>query len=194
MVRRLALVGFIGAGYTFLPKGSVTQIWVASMFCLLYTFSLVLAHPYHNTLEGLMAISSSVGLCLVFSVFVLFQVNALLKLPFVEASFREQDADLYRTPSTLLVIVMILSFLAAFLLLTVVLGIQRMKRGRALQEAIKLQGRLRLRYVATDCPVSAPPLPSGHYHIFLSHVWQSGQDTSAPTAHDSCDCPRPRLC
>jgi hypothetical protein len=34
----------------------------------------------------------------------------------------------------------------------------------------------RLRYVQTKAEVTAPHIADDHYHLFLSHVWGTGQD------------------
>ena len=39
----------------------------------------------------------------------------------------------------------------------------------------------RLRFKETKEIVPAPPLPDGHFHVFLSHVWATAQDQMRQT-------------
>ena len=78
-------------------------------------------------------------------------------------------------------------------MLITILNVQAEKR-RKVQEDLKSKAR-RLRYGKTGLSVPAPPLPAveaehgKHFHIFLSHVWGTGQDQSTHAAPQTTDSP-----
>eukprot|EP00966_Prymnesium_polylepis_P090836 2103363-Prymnesium_polylepis.1 len=39
-----------------------------------------------------------------------------------------------------------------------------------------LKHQRQLRFVGSDTPVCLPAVGAGHYHLFLSHAWRTGQD------------------
>ena len=90
----------------------------------------------------------------------------------------------------LIATILIASAIVAALIITIT-NIQ-MELYRAKQSDLNSKAR-RLRYVATHLSVPAPPIEPGHFHIFLSHVWGTGQDQSTRAAPQTTDSPAASL-
>ena len=87
--------------------------------------------------------------------------------------------DTYHEPFDALTVGLMCSILGSMLLAITMLAKQLREERRAQElNARRYQAR-RLRYRASGKPVELPTLPSGQFHLFLSHCWKhGGQDVS----------------
>lgn len=75
-----------------------------------------------------------------------------------------------------LVVVLVLSVVGSLILSAVLVTVQAGQYARELLAKQRAERARRLRWCSTDADVLAPSIASGEYHLFLSHVWGSGQD------------------
>ena len=119
-----------------------------------------------------------------------FKFNNLTELQDIRNKMSATQTLMYSPNATALVLLTIISIfttLGAGMLITWLNVVN--ERRRLILEDLRSKAR-RLRHVSTKLSVHAPPIlahdedPDGpaHFHIFLSHVWGTGQDQSTRAA------------
>ena len=106
---------------------------------------------------------------------------ALTDLEDIQRKMNREQRQLYTMDSAVFTVFLAISVFGALIASTVICAQQiTVESKRVRREALAAKAR-RLRYAKDDTEVPAPPMATeGGYHIFLSHVWGTGQDQSNP--------------
>jgi len=172
MVRRLLLIGL----FVLIERGSVTQLIVGLVYCLAHLLVQLKAAPYNMLGDNFVADASNFAMTILFVCLIMFQVSVTAGLDEVQALLSpELRDDITVDPLALTAVLTITLFLA--IAVGGVLLVYEIRKERARQE---LEARYavarRLRFVSTGMEVQSPKIPHGAFHLFLSHVWGTGQD------------------
>ena len=171
-----------------IEPGTVLQLTIAMIFSLIYTVICIQASPYKSLSDGYLAVCTSTCITLALVLCAIFKFNNLTQVDTVRAVMSYTQLKMYAPNEQALVVVMlasIFSTIGAGVLITWT-NLRGEKR-RAKTEDLKSKAR-RLRYGETMLSVQASALPTAdHFHIFLSHVWGTGQDQSTHAAPQTTD-------
>jgi len=174
MSRRFLLVGCYVIG-PYHP-GSMMQLALAVLTSLLYLVVQLLSMPYHSFTDNYLAIGCSLLMVVLFLASIFYKFAMLTDLQALQDRMSyEQNEDfiLLHKP---LVLVLILSILGALILSAVLIAVQAGQHARERVSRERAAKARRLHWSGTDAEVFAPPIADDAYHLFLSHVWTSGQD------------------
>ena len=172
MGRRFLLVGVA----VIVQPGSIVQLALATLLSLLFVIVQHQCTPYANPSDGFLALAASFALTVLFFSCILLKLGVLVSLGEVRAILPNKLLAVFDIPSDSLVVVIFTSvvFTLAFTALTVSLQLKN-ERDRVLKASLEQKAR-RLRYEVDDSEVQPHPIDDGYFHIFLSHVWITGQD------------------
>ena len=167
MVRRLVLVGF----FVLLRRGSMEQLILALLVCLVYLLVQTQASPYRKADDNTLAICCSFALCVLFCCMIVYRVDALTTGLEVQAGMSVKEVGDFSINTLVLTIVLFVTFLLS-LAVSIALLVQRLGDERRKAEIERLTSLARrLRYVQTYKEVHAPPrMGEDWFHLFLSHV------------------------
>ena len=173
MLRRLVLVGV----FVLIERGSITQITLGAVFCQVFLLLQTQANPLKDTADDYLANASSFAMCVIFVCCIAFKISTLTELRDVHTRMSIELQNDFRVPTDLLSMILFLSVFSAVVLSFVfLLGQLAIERARYAKDARTSLAR-RLRYRDTKLEVLAPALDNeGDFHLFLSHVWGTGQD------------------
>ncbi len=176
-MRRLVLVGFM-----VLAQGSMQQLLVGALLSAMFLLLQVQASPFREMPDDFLASSASFCLVAVFVISIAFKDAELTGLPDIQAKLSIEQREIYVLNqgelATVLMVFVAGTLLVSFLLFVVLLGAEAQRR-RQLELANRSR---RLRLIANSAVVMPPQLPThlgdeeSAYHLFLSHVWGTGQD------------------
>lgn len=173
----------------------VVQIIIGTVFCAVYMLLQMQADPYHDVADDFLANACSFSLLVVFVCMLLFQVATLTEMDELQQRMSDEQKHDFEVPMFGLSVFLLVSVLGAIGLSFGLLTAQ-VVRERAQQQREKRAARARrLCWVASSKEVvlgspvvgaAAPPthkvthqatftVPT-HFHLFLSHVWGTGQD------------------
>ena len=174
VLRRFLLVGaFILGPY---PRGSTMQISLALVVSALYLVVQVTAMPYATYSDNFLAMMCSLGMTMFLLAALILKVNSLVELPEVAERLSEEMEVVHDIDFTALTGVLMACVLCAVVAAAVLLNMQFVaEQARQRHEALAAKAR-RLRSRPDGTMVHAPPIEQGGYHLFLSHVWGTGQD------------------
>ena len=174
VLRRFLLVGaFILGPY---PRGSTMQISLALVVSALYLVLQVVAMPYATYSDNFLAMMCSLGMTMFLLAALILKVNSLVELPEVAERLSEEMDVVYNIDFAALTGVLMACVLCAVVAAAVLLNMQFVaEQARQRHEALAAKAR-RLRSRPDGTMVHAPPIEQGGYHLFLSHVWGTGQD------------------
>ena len=173
MTRRFLLVGLA----VILQPGSVFQIIFGTMISFTYMFLQRSCSPYSDPDDDFIASTSSFLLVLCFVCCNYLKYNALLDVQGQAGMLSPDQRYLFLLNSNLLGYAMVLIILGSILLCLVVFTFaSRSESARLKRLELAMANRV-LRYMksgnAVDTTMKDPNLV---YHLFLSHVWSTGQD------------------
>jgi len=175
MARRLALVGV----FVMIEQGSMIQLILGTTFSAAYMLIQMQTGPYASMSDDFLANSCSFALLVFFLCCIVFKVGTLTELNAVRTVMADEQKRDFRNTTLELSLVLWASvasaLFASFAILIVQLGIERER----VQREARLAKARRLRYKADDTEAMVPLIMQGlpkHYHVFLSHVWATGQD------------------
>ncbi len=171
MLRRLVLVGLM-----VLAQGSIMQLVFGTLLSVVFLLFQVQAAPYAAMDDDFLASALNFGLVAIFLSSIAFKYDELIRLDDFDAKMSIEQKDYYIVSQSLLVFIMTVGVLGAMILSFVLFLMQftfEVRRQR--HEALAAKAR-RLRNKENNEMVQAPRLKEGHFHVFLSHVWASGQD------------------
>ena len=171
MARRLTMVGFM-----VLPKGMM-QLLVGTVLAAAFLLFQVQTSPYMMMSDDFLAGACSFSLVVVFLCSFVFKYSALIEQPNVQAGMTASQKGTYTISPFYVSLLMVGCVLGVLLLSFVIFLVQYfIERARLRREMIACKAR-RLRKKETFEAIAAPPLHEGEaYHLFLSHVWGTGQD------------------
>jgi len=172
MSRRFVLCGL----FVLVSPGSITQIIAATFFCTTYLALQVQLAPYRDTQDNYMANVCSFSLVITFLCCTVLKMSALLEPSELVQRMSAEQRDDAKMDESVLASVLFVNVVAALVvsLLMMIAQIEwerRQKRAEMLAATAK-----RLRSVDDDELVRLPAIQPGNFHVFLSHVWGTGQD------------------
>lgn len=118
----------------------------------------------------------SFGLGLFLSAASFYKFAALTAVPEVGQKLSDELTEIYVLETTGLTYALAGSVICAVAAAALVINVQfAVEQRRRRLEVLAGRAR-RLRNIIDGVEVDAPPIPDGGYHMFLSHVWGTGQD------------------
>ena len=163
--------------------------------------SQVQASPYKEMSDDFLASASSFGLVAVFLCSYAFKDFELVGLQDIYVHMSREQRNLYILNQTTLTLIMLTSVIGILLLSFLVFIVQLTIEGRRLRQEARASKARRLRLKANNEEVHPSQIAPGHYHLFLSHVWGTGQDQMRsagmalkPTAATPLACLLPSRC
>ena len=175
MLRRLLLVGI----FVLFRRGSITQLFVATIFTAFYALVQVQANPYNDMYSNFLATCSSFLLLGTFLSCIIMETGSWTELPLVQALMTPEQRDDLSVPAASLTVAMMLCCFGSLFLLVWVTGLRlHDEREKHLNELESLTGNGLLRDKETGKRVALPPIVDDKkYDFFLSHAWaHGGQD------------------
>ena len=172
MQRRFLLVGLM----VVVKPGSILQIAMACIYSILYLVFQMEAKPYLNISDDYLANVCSFSIVLVYVSCLFIKIDALTELQGVQTVLSLDLKDMFDVPASALIISLYISVLGS-IGVSAYLGVRqvRAKRKQREREAKASKAR-KLRYVHNGEEVVPPKVAANGYHLFLSHVWATGQD------------------
>ena len=162
--KKLFLVGFLQLAA---QPGSLEQLTLGFLLSIIYLLLVSVAQPFKD--DG----DDAFGKACAFALTCLFYFSGVLKVGVltedVESTLSPRLSQLYSFDGTFVTVSMIVSVLSALLLAALMTVIQLIVAARV--PIIKLE--------ATHASPELPLRPSHRWHLFLSHVWSTGQDQCA---------------
>jgi len=158
--------------FQLVKAGSVLQIALATICA--FTFCVVQQHakPYVNETDDYLALLCSFSLsCFLFLV-LLFKIDVLIEIPDVWSRLSLDLRGKYNIDSSPMAALMFGVVLASSVFAGVLVALH-VAADLDSQRRAQLQ---RLRLQTNNEEVIPPRLPTGEFHIFLSHCWRTGQD------------------
>jgi len=172
MLRRLLLLGLLA----FLPaRGSLAQVACGALVCSLYLFLQMQTSPFRGISEDYIGKVGSFFLMLYFGCCIIYKLQEKLQRPEMAALLSESERENDKLPALGSITLGSAFGIVLFSALIVIMQL-REERERRLKEGRASKAR-RLRFKKSHKEVPAPILSHGvQYHVFLSHVWGTGQD------------------
>ena len=166
MARRFLLVGLFGIGPY--HKGSMMQLAVAALMCVVFLLVQAQAMPYRNQSDNHFGIGCSFALSVLFLASICFKFTALTDQPKLQERMSLEQQKDFIVPARALSFILLLSVIGALVLSAILLVMQVAQRQRDLNRKAALKQQLLLRYARTDEPVQLPVLEPDRFHLFLS--------------------------
>ena len=142
----------------------------------LYLVVHVTAMPYATYSDNFLGMMCSLGMTMFLLAALLLKVDWLVEVPEVAERLSEELAYTHNIDFPALTGVLTACVLCALVVAGAVLNMQFVaEQARLRNEALAAKSR-RLRVRPDGTMVHAPPIEQGGYHLFLSHVWGTGQD------------------
>ena len=176
MLRRFVLVGLM----VLAQQLGIMQLILGTLLSAAFLMFQVQASPYAAMADDFLATAASFGVVVVFLCSYAFKNHELVSLDDFSSKMSIEQEEYYVVNQSMLSLFMFAGVLGALILSFVLFLIQIAVEIRRLRlEAHEVVAR-RLCYKADHEQVYAPKLPHSStakfYHIFLSHVWGTGQD------------------
>ena len=171
MLRRLVLVGLM-----VLVQGSMMQIVVGTLLSAAFLLFQVQASPYLELSDDFLASVCSFFLVVVVVCSYAFKDFEFVGLPDIVEKMSREQKGVYVIDQGALIGVIILSVVGAIVISAGIFVVQFVVVGARLQREELARKARRLRMKSNDEEVLVEPIGEGHFHIFLSHVWGTGQD------------------
>ena len=190
MLRRFVLVGV----FVVIEQGSVEQLAYATLFSIVFGIVQAACAPYRMPSDNAMALGCSLALSVLFVICMIYKYGELTDLDDVQAGMTSEQKINYAPPYVSLSFIALACCVGAFIMLGASTFIQLgVERRRKLFEARAAKAR-RLRWgddgtevflgaliIPEREPTDFAPTASlkeipTRFHLFLSHVWGTGQD------------------
>ena len=171
MGRRFVLVGLL-----ILYQDTMMQLILGTLLAATFLLVQLVASPYKETTDDLLASSSSFCLVVLFLVSIIFKYEALTGIDDIRGVLSSEQKGLYVLSSLSLTLVALAAVGGAIFLSMVIFVVQVGAEGERLRREARNAMARRLRWQESGNEVEPPPIEADHFHIFLSHVWGTGQD------------------
>lgn len=168
MLRRFILVGAL----QLLPTGSFTQISAAFIFALLYMVIQLQAQPFKGVRNNFLAMIVSLMITSMLFCCLLVRLDLVMRLS-MPLDWRKR----FSVPTLAITVGFSISVVVVLIFLLGVLTMQAADEQARLRHEEKSARSRRLRYMSDDDEVLVPPVAFDGFHVFLSHVWGTGQGT-----------------
>jgi len=138
----------------------------------------VQASPFVQMADDLLASAASFCLAVIFLISCTFKYGTLLELDDIRQKMSPEQESLYVLDQGILTTVIICAVIGVLLVSSVIFAVMVVAEGSRHRQEMRAAKARRLRYRSDNNEVSVPSIGSdGHqFHLFLSHVWGSGQD------------------
>jgi len=167
---------FVLVGMMVLFQDTMMQLIVGTLLAVAFLLFQVQASPYINLSDDLLASALSFCVVAVFLCSYAFKDAALTGLEAIQDKMSIEQRSLYILNQATLSAIMVCGVIAALVISGIIFIFQLAEEAaRVRREALASKAR-RLRYVRNDEEVDVPDINTGEFHLFLSHVWGSGQD------------------
>ena len=134
------------------------------------------ANPYVELRDNFLASALSFLMLVFFVACIMFKMATLTELEEVRKRMSEEQRADFHLPSLALSAILLVAVLGALGMSFVMMLAQTVReQARMRHEALVNKAR-RLRFKADDREVDLAKLAASDFHLFLSHVWSSGQD------------------
>ena len=161
--KKLFLVGFA----VLLKQGSIEQLIVAFVFSTIFMLLVSVAMPFRSDDDDYFAKACGFGLSTLFFFCIISKVGAFAEA--VDGVLTEHLRDSFGFDAAVVAVGMLASVLVALLLVAAM----------AAHQLIKAANLPLLRFVATRAAPDLALSRDHSYHLFLSHIWSTGQDQCA---------------
>ena len=168
--KKLFLVGFA----VLIMPGSIEQLIIAFLFSLSHLLLVSVAQPFKDDADDLFAKACGFGLSAVFFFCVILKVGVLTDA--VDGVLSEQLRSRFVFDAAVVTAGMTVSVIGA-LTLALILAVNQVATA-ALKPIIRLQ--------KTRSPPELTITAGQHWHLFLSHIWGTGQDQCATIKRQLC--------
>ena len=172
MLRRLLLVGLMLMVY----EGQMLQIMLGTIAAAILLFFQVQAAPYNDIADDYLASGASFSLLILFLCSIGFKFALLTDNADVWGKMSKEQRHIYGIPVVTLSIIVVLSIIASLAMSAVLFLVQLTQEGARMRREALMKKARRLRQRANHAEVTAPKIDVQGYHVFLSHVWGTGQD------------------
>ena len=176
MLRRFVLVGLM-----VLAQGSMMQLVMGTLLSAIFLLFQVQAAPYVEMSDDFLAACSSFGLFIIFLCSIAFKNHELVGLEDIQDKMSIEQESYYIVRQTALTGIMLATVFSALIISFFIFIVQVGIEARRLKREARASNARRLRYKADNEEVQAPELSNTDsdekcFHLFLSHVWGTGQD------------------
>jgi len=171
MIRRFVLVGLM-----VLFQDTMMQLVVGTTLSAAFLLFQVQVSPYKQLVDDYLASAASFCLVVIFLCSIAFKYASLVDLDDIREKMSREQRIVYIINQETLTLILIASVFGAIVLSLIFLFKQVADESvRRRRESLASKAR-RLRYRDGNQEVTAPPIGDNGYHLFLSHVWGTGQD------------------
>ena len=167
---------FVLVGLMVLAQGTIMQIIIGTLLSATFLLAQVQATPYRDGSDDFLASSASFGLVAIFICATAFKYMELTELEDIQSKMREEQKQIYSADPLLLTVIMGACVFGTLLLSCALFISQAATEGARLRREARAGKARRLRLKKNNEEVEEPPIESDHFHLFLSHVWGTGQD------------------
>ena len=161
----------VGVMQLFWP-GSVTQIGLALLYCIIHCVLLVRIWPYKSHRCNNLAAATNLSLIGLFFAAVFLRFASLTEMPTIQERMSNEVETAFDVPANMLGV---LTFACVLGVLVLSAAVSSAQISAQTQRTLLAQSTRRLRYIASDRQVFAPLLRLDQFHLFLSHVWSTAQ-------------------
>jgi hypothetical protein len=196
MFRRVLLVGVLVI-FPF-PQGSVMQVATANVVCTIFLVLQLQAMPFRTLHSNYLACGCNLSLSVMFLCTIFYKYSSgLTELPNIDARMSTEQRDDFRLANFALELTFFVAVFGALLGSAFLLTVQLAKEEAARAREERAGKARRLRWLANGhevvlgepvvfgtlvdesrsaTSVARPSAVALQYHLFLSHVWSTGQD------------------
>lgn len=126
--------------------------------------------------DDFLASAASFGLVSMMLCSYAFKEAALIDLDDIQQKMSQEQRELYVVNQGTLTIITVASTIGAIIFSLILFSVQFSIEGARIRREARASRARRLRFVANDKEVRASKMQVGCFHLFLSHVWGTGQD------------------
>jgi hypothetical protein len=172
MLHRFLLVGLM----VVVRNGTMLQLVIGTLISAVFTVMQVQAAPYIEITNDYLASVTAFSLLVVFLCSSYYKYGAHFELPDVADRLSEEQKATYIIDDNVLSAVVLIAIFGSLVASSIITFVQLLARRARLRREARASKARRLRCVDNDKEASAPAIHEGCFHLFLSHVWGTGQD------------------
>ena len=172
MLRRFFLVGIFGIVW----PDTIPQLIIATLYSIIYLILQMQVQPYKTPADNFLAAVSSGAILTLFFIASASKAASLLDIEMVFEFLSPTLREVYTIPEVTVTFITFIAAVLVFVLMAAIVVQQtHADTARRAKETRALRAR-RLQYVKTLADAVPPRIKPNEYHLFLSHVWGTGQD------------------
>ena len=171
MLRRFVLVGVM-----VLAQDSMMQLIIGTLLSAAFLLFQVQASPFIDMADDLLASSASFALVVMFACATAFKYAELTGLKDLEPLLTREQRQLFILNNATLSIIILACVVGALVVSVTIFLVQVSAEGARLRREARASKARRLRLLENGTEVVVPRIEHGWFHVFLSHVWGTGQD------------------